>query len=475
MKHLLFLTGRLAETGLRKILTDLTDLPFRWTVHEIGLQVAGLMTAEMLKRRLHPALLEGVDEVIVPGRCRGDLDALSAAFGVPFLRGPDEMKDLPLFFGRGKKPADLSRHSVQIFAEIVDAPKLTVDEVLRRAERYRQDGADVIDIGTLPDTPFSTLKDIIVALKTQGFVVSVDSLHPKDLLLAGENGADYLLSLDSDTLWVAKEVPSTPVLIPKAQGDLDSLIHASETLSQWGRDHFVDAILDPIHYGFTESIVRFHALRRALPETKMLMGVGNLTELTDADTTGINALLFGIISELNIAAVLATEVSPHCRSAVREADAARRMMFAAKADNALPRDYSAALLTTHARRPFLDSPEDIRALADQVKDPNFRIQVGHDGLYAYNREGLRHATEPYAFWPQLGLERDASHAFYMGVELARAHHAYLLGKRYQQDEDLDWGAALPAMDEDRLRQKAEGLTLTHKLRDPSKGQTSDDS
>ena len=43
-----------------------------------------------------------------------------------------------------------------------------------------------------------------------------------------------------------------------------------------------------------------------------MMGVGNLTELTEADTSGINALLFGIAAELNVAAVLTTQVSAAC-------------------------------------------------------------------------------------------------------------------------------------------------------------------
>ena len=118
-----------------------------------------------------------------------------------------------------------------------------------------------------------------------------------------------------------------------------------------------------------------------------------------------------------------------------------------------------------ARRPFPDTPEEIVAMSQYVKDPNFRIQISRDGIHAYNRDGFRSAQDPYAFWPQLGLENDASHAFYMGVELARAHHAWLLGKRYEQDEDLNWSAALPPADENKLKQKAEGLTLTHQLRE----------
>ena len=465
LEHFLFLTGRLAEPGLRKILASIEPCPFTWEVREIGLQVAGLMTAEMLKRRLKPEHIEGFDRIIVPGRCRGDLDALAIQFGKAFERGPDEMKDLPRHFGQGRAPADLSRQDVMIFAEIVDAPHSSLDKILLRAQGYRRDGAEVIDIGCLPDTPFPQLEEIVRTLKQEGFRVSVDSLEVEDLRRGAMAGADYLLSLHEDTLWLADEVDATPILIPKNHGDLDSLIRSAQILTEKGKPFFVDAILDPIHFGFTDSIVRFQKLRAALPDARIMMGVGNLTELTDADTAGINAILFGIISELRINAVLATEVSPHCKSAVREADAARRMMFAAREEGALPRDFSDSLLMLRSRRPFPDTPEEILAMSAYVKDPNFRIQVSRDGIHTFNRDGFHSAQDPYALWPQLGLENDASHAFYMGVELARAHHAWLLGKRYEQDEDLNWGAGLPPADENKLKQKAEGLTLTHQLRE----------
>ncbi|MDE3012065.1 MAG: dihydropteroate synthase [Pseudomonadota bacterium] len=467
--RLLFLTGRLAEPGLRRILEGMAPCPFSWEVRELGLQVAGLMTADMLRRRLQPAQLAGFDGVVVPGRCRGDLDAVAAELGVPITRGPDEMKDLPRHFGRGLTPPDLSRHEVLIFAEIVDAPHAGIEAIVERARRYRRDGADVIDLGCLPETPFPQLEDAVRALKHEGFRVSVDSLHTDDLRRGARAGADYLLSLSEDTLFLADEVAATPVLIPRTHGDLESLLRAARALDARGRPYLADAILDPIHFGFTESLVRFRDLRKALPQAQIMMGVGNLTELTDADTAGINALLFGVISELRINAVLATEVSPHCASAVREADAARRMMFAARAEDSLPRDFSDRLLALRARRPFPDTPEEIAAMATQVRDPSFRIQVSRAGIHAYNRDGLRSAAEPYALWPQLGLENDAGHAFYMGVELARAHHAFLLGKRYQQDEDLDWGAALPPRQDDRLARKTQGITLTHQLREPQGG------
>ena len=60
-------------------------------------------------------------------------------------------------------------------------------------------------------------------------------------------------------------------------------------------------------------------------------------------------------------------------------------------------------------------------------------------MHIYNRDGLFQATDPFALYPKLQVEDDASHAFYLGVELARAQIAWQLKKRYNQDEELQWG------------------------------------
>jgi dihydropteroate synthase-like protein len=206
-----------------------------------------------------------------------------------------------------------------------------------------------------------------------------------------------------------------------------------------GKPFIADAILDPIHFGLTNSIVRYQKLRKRYPGIQIMMGIGNLTELTDADTTGINALLFGMISELGINAVLATSVSPHAVNAIAEADVARRMMFAAGCDDRLPRGYSNGLLGLHDRRPFTYSTDEIKEIAAQIKDPSFRIQTSEDGLHIYNRDGLFEHVDPFALYPNLKVDDDASHAFYLGVELARAQIAWQLKKRYVQDQELDWG------------------------------------
>lgn len=447
MEHILFLTGHLAKPSLERVLAGIDEAPFTWETRDLGLQVAGLMTADMIRRRLAVPVVGAdasrqVDRIIVPGRCRGEVDALSTHFGIPVQRGPEEVKDLPRFFDRAAKAITLDEYQVAIFAEIVDAPHLGVPEVLARAARLCADGADVIDLGCLPQTPFAHLEECVQALKAQGLRVSVDSLDTDELLRGGRAGADYLLSLTLDTLWVAQEVASTPVLIGRTPGDEASLYQAVEQMQRQGRAFLADAILDPIPFGLTASIVRYHRLRERFPQAPIMMGIGNLTELTEADTSGINALLLGICAELDVAAVLTTQVSSHARRAVKEADWARRIMHAARSHGQLPKGLSDALMTVHTKHPFVDTPQEIAATAEQVRDPNFRVQVSASGLHVYNRDGMRLGQGAFELWPQLGLEGDAAHAFYMGVELAHAEIAHKLGKRYVQDQPLDWGCAV---------------------------------
>ena len=99
-------------------------------------------------------------------------------------------------------------------------------------------------------------------------------------------------------------------------------------------------------------------------------------------------------------------------------------------------------------------------MAAAVKDPSFRIQVSPDGVHIYNRDGLHTATDPFQLWPHLKLEQQGGHAFYLGVELARAQIAWQLGKRYSQDQELAWGCMGPQRNDDLIAQCAPGSTRT---------------
>ncbi len=452
-----FLTGHLAERRLRQVLEGLGDLGFAWSVVNIGVKVAALMTEAIIVRRM-PKPLE-VDRVVLPGRAGVDPARIAEALGVRVERGPDELADLPRFLGRGGKPPDLSRYDIRIFGEIVEAITLTPEALLARAQAMAADGADVIDVGCKPGTPFPGLEAAVRTLKAAGLRVSVDSGNTEELRRGALAGADFLLSLNEHQLDVVEGTAAVPVLIPSVHGDLDSLVRAHDLAVARGIECILDPILDPIHFGFATSLVRYHALRERLPEAEILMGTGNLTELTDADTSGITAMLLGVCSELAIRAVLIVQVSPHTRRTVAEHDAARRMMFAARANNDLPKGYGGGLLQVHGRSPFTQGVEDIALQAEAVRDRNWRIATAADGVHAWSAGRHLCGSDTMAFYPDLGVEGDAPHAFYLGAELARAETAWSLGKRYVQDEPLGWGVAVPIAQRDRTRLVEEGHTL----------------
>jgi dihydropteroate synthase-like protein len=460
--RVLFLTGHLARPRLEKILAESGVLGFEWSVFDIGVKVAALMTEAIILRRLPRPI--NASRVMVPGRCRADLRRLTEEVGVPFVRGPDELKDLPAFFGQQSRGVDLSQHDMRIFAEIVDAPALDVDTIVARAASMRAAGADVIDLGCLPDTPFPHLEDAVRELQGNGHIVSVDSADTIELRRGAKAGAQFLLSLTEETLDLADDTGAVPVLIPAAHGNLPSLLRTAEAADRRGIRALLDPVLDPIHLGFMNSLSRYAELRRSLPAAEILMGTGNLTELTDADSVGVTATLLGICSELFIRNLLVVQVSPHTRRTIQEHDSARRIMFAARKDSSVPKDYGRALLSLHDRKPFPNSPSEIHELADKVRDANFRIELGEDGIHVFNGAGHHVAQDAMSLFAVLGVGQDGPHAFYLGAELMKAEIAWRLGKRYAQDSVLDWGCAVEQPAEDLTRAAAVGHTLRARKR-----------
>ena len=430
---ILFLTGKLAERQLTKILENMSipspcKKPPEWNyrVKQLGLSVAALMTGDLILRRLKD--IKGINKVILPGRVRVDIKKLSKSYGIPFERGHEEKK---------KK---LNKYDIKIFAEIVDAPNMTVNQILKKALHFKKEGANVIDLGCLPDTKFEHLEQSVKILKKNNLKVSVDSADTNELIRGGKAGADYILSLNENNLEIADKINSIPVIIPSKSGDLKSLYRAIELFKKKNKPFLADSILDPINYGFTESINRYTALRKKYPEIEILMGTGNVTELTDADTSGMNALLIGIASELNINNVLVVQVSDHALKVVQETDLARKIMYQSKKDNSLPVGYDSGLISLHEKKPY-DDEKEIKETSKMIKDPNFRIQVSDKGVHLYNRDGHYIEKDPFEFFSKIRLENDGGHAFYIGIETARAQTAWELGKKYVQDEELNWGCA----------------------------------
>ena len=143
------------------------------------------------------------------------------------------MKDIPNFFNRRGKRIEMDKHDIQIFAEITDATKLTTEEILERAKEFERSGADVIDLGCLPDTEFPHLEASIAKLKKHGFKVSVDSLNPAGIGKRSYCQADYLLSLVPENLWIAEKYrKSIPIIIPDNSVGMDSLYKSIRHLKE---------------------------------------------------------------------------------------------------------------------------------------------------------------------------------------------------------------------------------------------------
>jgi dihydropteroate synthase len=186
------------------------------------------------------------------------------------------------------------------------------------------------------------------------------------------------------------------------------------------------------------------------------MGIGNLTELTAADSTGVNAVLIGVCQELGIRAVLTTEVIPWARGAVREVDVARRLMHYAVSHHTIPKGIDDRLVTIKDPEVLSYQDSELRALQAAITDPNYRIFADRDGITVFNSERFVRGTDIQAIFNQLGID-DPAHAFYLGKELGKASLAVALGKTYRQEGVLSWGYLTPPEDA-----RAEHVRLTQR-------------
>ena len=131
---------------------------------------------------------------------------------------------------------------------------------------------------------------------------------------------------------------------------------------------------------------------------------------------------------------------------------ARRLLYAARRDAALPRGYHAGLLQVHDRKPFAASVEPTsRRWRRPCATPISASDTAEDGIHVFNGRQHRVATDAFSLFDGLGVEKDGAHAFYLGAELTKAEIAWRLGKRYAQDEPLSCGVAAPAPEADRTR------------------------
>ncbi|TWT34465.1 DUF6513 domain-containing protein [Blastopirellula retiformator] len=449
-----FVTGRLAEPALRAILGDLAPrIGFGYTIQTMNITVAALMTADWVAARLE--VPPGTTQVMVTGYCLGDLAVIAAKAGVPVERGPKDLRLLPTHFGENARGDDYGGYDIQIVAEINHAASFSLADLQAEGLRLAQDGADLIDVGCDPGATWEGVADAVAALRDVGLRVSIDSLNPVEIAAAVIAGAELVLSVNSSNVARAAEWNCEVIVIPDDPKTLAGLDATIARLEQDGVRYRIDPILEPIAFGFAESLARYVEVRRRYSQAELFMGIGNLTELTDVDSAGVNTLLLGFCQELGVRGVLTTQVINWARTSVKECDLARRLMHYAVEQKVLPKRIEPKLVTLRDDRVVYEKSEDLERLAATIRDNNYRLFADGETLHLVSRQLHLTSSDPFELFSQLmetaPTNVDPSHAFYLGFELCKALTANQLSKQYRQDESLDWGYLTQAEKLHRLK------------------------
>jgi dihydropteroate synthase-like protein len=448
-----FVTGRLAEFSLRTALETLAPrVGFEYTVGVLPITVAALMRPKWVARRIE--VPPNSTRVMIPGYCQGDLSIIQQAAGVPVERGPKDLRQLPQHFGQDETVRE-GGWDIEIVAEINDCPQLTIDETLHEAQRLSTAGADVIDVGCSPGDTWPGVADCVWALRDAGYRVSVDSFNPVEIERAVCAGAELVLSVNASNREAARDWDAELVVVPDDLQTMAGLDDTVDILAAAGRRFRIDPILEPIGVGFAQSLGRYLEVRRRYPEAEMLMGIGNLTELTDADSAAVNTLLLGFCQEVGIRSVLTTQVINWARTSVRECDLARRLVYHAVERQSPPKHMEPRLIALRDERLYEHGPETLQRLSREIKDKNYRLFAERDELHLVGANLHFSDRDPFRLFQQL-LDTcpenvDATHAFYLGFEIAKAYTALQLAKNYRQDQPLDWGYLTQDEDFVRLR------------------------
>lgn len=437
-----FVTGRLAESALRRVAANVADTSgFDYTIQVLPITVAALLTTHWMAPRLE--IPDGTTRVILPGYSEGDLESIQAVTAAKIEFGPKDLRKLPQFFGQKTPADDLNKFDIQIIAEINHAPRMSLAEIIAAAIQLREDGADLIDVGCDPNSTWNAVSECVSALIDEGHRVSIDSLNPKEIGPAVRAGAELVLSVNESNREFAADWNCEVVVIPDASADIRSMDATIKILTDQRVRFRIDPILDPIGFGFANSLRRYMLARDRWPDIEIMMGIGNLTELSDVDSAGVNFLLLAVCQELRIHSILTTQVINWARTSVKECNIARRILFHSIHNRVPPKHISDALVQLRDPEILEFGVDQIKEMSDMIRDHNYRILAEQDEIHLLGSGLHLHDSDPFEIFDQLAATNatnlNPSHAFYLGYEMCKAMTALALGKQYTQDEALNWG------------------------------------
>jgi dihydropteroate synthase len=261
------------------------------------------------------------------------------------------------------------------------------------------------------------------------------------------------------------------VVLPGPDTTLSENLHRALALKV---SAMADPVLSPPLMGLAESIGRYAEVHQAYPDVPLFFGIGNVTELLDADSHGVNGLLAAIGAEVGASVLFTPEYSEKARGSIRELRCASEMMLLAGARRSPPKDLGLDLLVLKekCRHPEEEMPPEFVAVgtaagpdgcgdgmggevggsseeAGKIEgsgrrwemDPtgSFRIGVAHGKIVVRHDAVIlvgRSARDILAEIIDRGLVTRLDHAGYLGRELERAETALRLGRSYSQDDPL---------------------------------------
>jgi dihydropteroate synthase-like protein len=371
------------------------------------------------------------------------------------------------------------RMPMRVIAEITDAPLRSEEELLQLAQYFVMNGAHILDVGMVAGSPDPEAAKNIVKFLGQHIKVplSIDSMDSQEITAGVQGGAQLVLSLDQDGMI---DIPkryrkrATYAVIPSRQWSaeipkgveerIDLLIeNLSNARSLGFKQLIADPLCDPlIAPGLTKALKAYTQFKTQQPDVPLLMGVGNITELLDADSPGANAVLAGIAQELGVSLLLTTEVSPKTKGSVRELHRATQMMYLARRRRAPPKDLGIDLFLFKTKRfpelPFESIP-DVEYPKVDITNEVLVHRLDVTGYFTFhidrhqNQIVARHYAAGSTEAPTIELRgltaqqlidailirelvSQLDHAAYIGRELAKAELALKTGRPYIQETPL---------------------------------------